>query len=464
VVVGEKVGFAMFAEKRGPKPPTLPGLQIFSRPFGTMPEFFLGVSRERGPIVRFRGPFRSFYFIDDPALIEDLLVHRGADFMKGRGTERLSRLLGRGLLTARQPQHLAHRRMLAPAFHRNQADVWAETMVGAARARADSWPEGATVEIDREMNRLALEIVAKSLFGTDLSSDMDTIARTLDDVVDSFPYALMPFSELFDNVPLPATLKFKAARRRLDAIVYRMLREHRESGLDRGDLLSMLLAARDENDGAAMSDEQIRDEAMTILLAGHETTANAMAWAFYLLGRHPEIRERLFAALDGALGARTPTAADLPRLDYVRAIFSEAMRLYPPAWITARRALVDTKIGAYAIARGDIVIASQYVTQRNPRFFDAPDTFDPDRFIGRSYPKFAYFPFGGGNRLCIGERFASMEGVLVMATIAQRICFEPLDDRAIAPAPLVTLRPSEAIRARVMHRTPAFELNAIGAP
>jgi len=427
-----------------------------------MPEFFRQTSREHGPIVRFRGPFRSFYFIDDPAFIEELFVQRGADFMKGRGAQRLTRLLGRGLLTAKQPEHLTHRRMVQPAFHRNRIDFWARTMVDSSRTRAAAWPQGATVEIDREMNRLALGIVAKALFGTDLSSEMDTIANALDEIVESFPYALMPFSELFDNVPLPTTLRFKAAKRRLDAIVYRMLREHRESGEDRGDLLSMLLAARNEDDGAALSDEQIRDEAMTILLAGHETTANAMAWAFYLLGRHPDIRTRFYAQVDDVLAGRDATVEDLPRLDYVHAVFSEAMRLYPPAWITARRALVDTKVGDYAIDRGDIVIASQYVTHRNPRFFDSPDTFDPERFIGRTYPKFAYFPFGGGNRLCIGERFAWMEGVLVMTTLAQRVRFELLDDRAIETAPLVTLRPRSAIRARVELREPARSQGAVG--
>jgi cytochrome P450 len=452
----------MVAEKWKSKPPTLPGLQLLRRRFGNMPEFFRETSREHGPIVRFRGPFRSYYFIDDPAFIEELFVQRGADFMKGRGAERLTRLLGRGLLTARQPEHLIHRRMVQPAFHRARIDGWAHAMVSSARARAASWQPGATVEIDREMNRLALEIVAKALFGTDLSGDVETIAATLDEIVDAFPNALMPFSEVFDHLPLPTTLRFKAAKRRLDAIVYRMLRERRESGRDSGDLLSMLLAARNEENGAAMSDEQIRDEAMTILLAGHETTANAMAWAFYLLGRHPECAARFYENVDEVLGARDATVEDLPQLEYVRAVFSEAMRLYPPAWITARRALVDTKIGTFAIARGDIVIASQYVTHRNARFFESPDAFVPERFIGRTYPKFAYFPFGGGNRLCIGERFASMEGVLVMATLAQRVRFEPLDDRAIETEPLVTLRPKDAIRARAVRRESPREVDAIG--
>jgi cytochrome P450 len=437
-------------------------MMLLTRPFGTMPEFLRATSREHGPIVRFKGAFRSFYFIDEPGLIEELFVQRAADFMKGRGTERLSRLLGRGLLTARQPEHLVHRRMLQPAFHRNRVDGWAHTMVRSTQARVDAWQPGAPVAIDREMNRLALEIVATSLFGTDLSADVETIASTLDRIVDAFPSAMLPFSELFDHVPLPATLRFNAAKAKLDAIVYRMLREHRADGADRGDLLSMLLAARNEDDGSGLSDEQIRDEAMTILLAGHETTANAMAWAFYLLGRHPEVRARFYAQVDDVLGGRDATAADAPRLDYVRAVFAEAMRLYPPAWITARRALAATKLGGYAIARGDIVIASPYVTHRNPQLFEAPDAFDPERFLGRSYPKFAYFPFGGGNRICIGERFAWLEGVLVMATVAQRVSLEPVHAGDVETEPLVTLRPKRPIVARVVPRgSPADVLQPV---
>jgi cytochrome P450 len=214
----------------------------------------------------------------------------------------------------------------------------------------------------------------------------------------------------------------------------------------------MLLATRDDENGAGMSDTQIRDEAMTILLAGHETTANAMTWAFYLLQRHPAIADRMYAQVDDVLGDRDATLEDLPRLDFVHAVFSEALRLYPPAWVVARRAIEATRIGGYPIKRGDVVVASQYVTHRNPRFFRDPDRFDPERFLGTTYPKFAYFPFGGGNRLCIGERFAWTEGVLAMATIAQRVRFQAVDSEPVGTVPLVTLRPSRAIRARVAVR------------
>jgi cytochrome P450 len=439
---------------RASNPPTVPGFSAFGRRLEAMPEFFRATARDHGPIVRFRSPFASFYLIDDPELIDDFFVRSGPSFMKARGTQRLARLLGRGLLTANQPEHLVHRRMVQPAFHRKRIDACVSTIVAVAGARASDWATGSIVEVDRETSRIALEIVAKALFGTDLSRDVDQISESLDSILSAFPASLVPFSEWFDRVPLPVNVRFNASKARLDAIVYRMMREHRASGDDSGDLLSMLLATRDDENGAGMTDEQIRDEAMTILLAGHETTANAMAWTFYLLQRHPAIAERLYAQVDEVLGDRDATLEDVPRLEYVHATFSEAMRLYPPAWVVARRAIEPTSIGRYPIKRGDIVIASQYVTHRNPRFFPDPDRFDPERFLGRSYPKFAYFPFGGGNRLCIGERFAWTEGILAIATIVQRVRFEAVDDEPIATVPYVTLRPAKPIRARVTARRP----------
>ena len=204
-----------------------------------------------------------------------------------------------------------------------------------------------------------------------------------------------------------------------------------------------------------MDDAQIRDEALTILLAGHETTANAIAWSFYLLARHPEIEAKLVDHVNAVLGARDATAADLPRLDYVRAVFAETLRLYPPAWVTARRALADIEIGPYRVARGDIVIVSQYVSHRDPRYFPIPERFDPERWFAPAPPKFAYFPFGGGNRLCIGESFAWMEGILALATIVRRVRLARVDASDVGTLPLVTLRPNGAIRATVNVRSSA---------
>ena len=442
----------MFAVPQTPPIPTLPGFALTRVPYARMPAFLRGLSARSGPIVRFRYPLRSIYFVDDAAMLQEIYVTNGAAFKKGRGTERLRRLLGRGLLTAEQPEHVRQRRLVQPAFHKKRIDACATVMVEASRRRVAQWTAGDVVDVDRQAMSLALEIVARALFGADLSRDLDAIAHALDVSVATFPFAMMPFSELFDDVPIPATVRFKAARRTLDEIVYRMMAEHRATGRDAGDLLSMLLGARD-GEGAQMSDRQIRDEALTILLAGHETTANAIAWAFYLLQRHPDVEARLHAHLDDVLGDRDPTLDDLPRLTFVYAIFAETMRLYPPAWITARRALVDTTVNAYPIARGDLVVVSQYVTQRNPRYWAEPDRFDPDRWrAGPPAEKFAYFPFGGGNRLCIGERFAWMEGQLVLATIARRVRLAPLDIEPVEVQPFVTLRPRTPIRARVEPR------------
>jgi cytochrome P450 len=446
------------AKRPAARPPTLSGLRLIAmqQKFVELPAFFTRISREYGPIVRFANLWSDVYFVNEPAAIEEVLVTKATSFRKGRGTVRLRRLLGNGLLTAERPEHLPHRRLVAPAFHRKRLDDYARVMTGASVARVATWPLGDVLDIDREFNRLALEIAAKALFGADLRSDMDTIAGSLVQAMSSFPASMLPFSEVWDDWPLPSVRRFKAAKARLDAIVRRMIAEHRAEGVDRGDVLSMLLATRDEESRVALDDDQIRDEAMTILLAGHETTANALAWTFYLLQRNPDVEATLHAHVDAVLGGRTPTLDDVPRLEYVRAVFAETMRLYPPAWVTARRATEDVDLGSYRIRRGDVAIVSQYVTQRDPRFWSDPERFDPARFIvERPRERFAYFPFGGGTRTCIGEAFAWTEGVLAIATIAQRVRLESVGDGDVATLPLVTLRPRAAIRARVTARAPA---------
>lgn len=437
------------------RPPTLPGLRLIrmQQAYHEMPAFLTRISRTYGPIVRFKNLWSDAYFVNEPSAIEEVLVTKATSFRKGRGTVRLRRLLGNGLLTAERPEHLQHRRLVAPAFHRKRLDDYARVMTAATLTRVATWPQGESLDIDREFNRLALEIAAKALFGADLRAEMDTISQALIEAMETFPASMLPFSELWDEWPLPSIRRFKAAKGRLDAIVARMIAEHRADGRDRGDVLSMLLAARDDDARGGMNDEQIRDEAMTILLAGHETTANALAWTFYLLQRNPDVEAALFAHVDEILEGRTATLEDVPRLDYVRAILAETMRLYPPAWVTARRAIEPVEIGGYALAMRDIVIVSQYVTHRDPRFWHEPERFVPDRFT-RVVPRerFAYFPFGGGTRTCIGEAFAWTEGILVIATIAQRVRLERVGADDVAMLPLVTLRPRGAIRARVIRR------------
>jgi cytochrome P450 len=445
----------MLAARRARRPPTLLGLRLIrmQQRYYELPAFFTGIARTYGPIVRFANLWSDVYFVNEPSAIEEILVTKATSFRKGRGTVRLRRLLGNGLLTAERPDHLPHRRLVAPAFHKKRMADYAHVMTEATVACVGRWRDGETLDIDREFNRLALEIVAKALFGADLHAEMDTLSRSLVQAMETFPASMLPFSELWDDWPLPSIRRFKAAKASLDAIVARMIAEHRADGKDRGDVLSMLLGARDEDAQGGMNDAQIRDEVMTMLLAGHETTANALAWTFYLLQRYPEVEAALHAHVGAVLGERTPTIDDVPHLNYVRAVFAETMRLYPPAWITARRATERVRVGGYALEPRDIAIVSQYVTHRDPRFWPEPDRFVPERFLdGTPRERFAYFPFGGGTRTCIGETFAWTEGILVIATVAQRVRLERVDEGDVPTLPLVTLRPRSAIRARVKVR------------
>jgi cytochrome P450 len=441
----------MLAVKRRLAPPSLPGFLLAARPFPTFPAYLLKTVRERGRVVRFRNLRQDIYVFAEPALVEDVLVTKSSSFTKGRGTQRLVSLIGRGLLTSEQPQHLRHRRLVQPAFHRRRIDGYGEIMVDLTRAHVERWPANEVLDLDREMNRIALEIVSKALFGTDLSRDLDVVSDALDSALSTFAFRMLPYSEYFDRVPIATTRRLRDARARLDAIVFRMIAEHRAGAGDTGDLLSILLATEDD-DRVRLTDEQVRDEAMTILLAGHETTANALAWTFYLLQRHPDVEARLHEQLDDVLVDRDATVDDLPRLNYVRAVFAETLRLYPPAWATGRRASRSVAIGPYTLDRGDIALVSPFVSHRDPEFFPEPERFHPERWLGDAPPKFAYFPFGGGNRLCIGESFAWMEGVLAIATIARRVRLPRVDDADVSTMPLVTLRPRSAIRARVEPR------------
>ena len=288
-------------------------------------------------------------------------------------------------------------------------------MVEHAERAAAGWRDGETVDISQEMMRLTLGIVGQTLFDAGVeSSEADEVGAALSEMMELFGYLMLPYTELLEKLPLPQVRRFNRARARLDAVVSRIIEERRRSGADRGDLLSMLMLAEDEEAGRErMSDEQVRDEAMTIFLAGHETTANAMTWAFYLLSRNPEAEARLHAELDEVLeGGRAPSVEDTQRLRYTEMVAAETMRLYPPAWAVGRMAVEDHEADGYFIPKGSLVLASQYVMHRDPRYFPDPERFDPERWTPEAKearPPFSYFPFGGGVRRCIGEGFAWME-------------------------------------------------------
>jgi len=444
----------------GPKS-MLPGSNLLALrrdPLG----FFTKLAREFGDVAYFKLGPQEMFLLNHPDSIRDVLVTHHRNFMKGRGLQRAKRLLGEGLLTSEGEFHRRQRRLAQPAFHRQRIAAYGATMTDYASRLQERWQDGATVDISREMTRLTLAIAGKTLFDADVGSEADEIGAALTTAMELFTTLTLPFADLLEKLPLPGKRRFQKARDRLDATIYRMIDERRASGEDRGDLLSMLLLAQDEEDeeaaeghGRGMTDAQLRDEAMTIFLAGHETTANALTWTWYLLSQHPEVEAKLHAELGAVLAGRPPTADDVARLRYTEMIFAESMRLYPPAWIMGRRVLNDYEVDGYLAPAGSIIVMSQYVMHHDARYFPDPFKFDPERWTPEAQatrPRFSYFPFGGGPRQCIGEGFAWMEGVLVMAALAQRWRMQHDPGHRVELQPLITLRPKHGMRMILQRR------------
>jgi cytochrome P450 len=399
------------------------------------------LAREHGDVVHWTFGGTDAYLLKDPDHIRRVLVADHRAFMKGRALQVTKRVLGEGLLTSEGDFHDVHRRVIQPLFHADRIREHAGAMAAAAARARDRRRERETIDIQREMARVTLAIVGETLFSTDLEPEADEISEALTASLDGLNLFMLPHTDPLERLPLPPVRRFHAARRRLDDTIARLLDERRTSGVERADLVSVLLAA-ERKEGWSRAD--LRDEAMTILLAGHETTASALTWTWWLLARHPEAEAKLHEELDRVLAGRLPTADDLPRLGYADMVVSESMRLFPPAWLLGRRVLVDYDLDGYRFARGSIVILSPYVTHRDPRFYPDPLAFDPDRWTPaarRSRPRYAYFPFGGGPRVCIGEAFARTEAILVLATLAQAWRFRPPEEYEPRLHPRVTLRP-----------------------
>src|SRR5271170_6410582 len=394
-------------------------------------------------------------FINDPDLIWEILINQPQNFIKERTQRRMKILLGEGLITSDGEVHKRQRRIAAPAFHRQRIQNYGAMMVDRAAAMREEWQPGGEFDIAAEMMRLTLQVVARTLFNTDVTRDVQAINDEVNVIMDLYNFLIaLPRAEAMLHLPIPGLMRFRKARRRLDAVVHRMIDQHRrdgvEQGNDRGDLLSMLITSRDEEgDHSQMSDEQLRDEVLTIFLAGYETVANALTWTWFLLGQNPDAEARMHAEIDAVLEGRPPTLDDLLRLKYTEMVFAESMRLYPSAWAMGRQATVDIEIGPYKLPQGTYLFFSQYIMQRSAEQFPDPLRFDPERFTPEAKagrPKFAYFPFGGGNRQCIGEAFAWMEGVLLLATLAQRWKLRLIPGQTIGLAPKITLRPDGPIR------------------
>jgi cytochrome P450 len=440
--------------RRGPRNlPVVGNLPAFrAKPI----QFLMKVARQYGDLPYFRlGPY-PVYLVNHPDLVREVFVTQQANFTKSRALQRARILLGEGLLTSEGQSHMRQRRLMQPAFHRDRLAAYAAVMTEYAVRWRGRWQPGSTVDVSDEMMRLTLAIVGKTLFSAEVESEASEIGQALTIVLRMFRMLMMPFSEYLEKLPLPSMRRFEKARARLDATIYGLIHERRKSGQDTGDLLSMLLLAQDEeNDGSGMTDLQIRDEALTLFLAGHETTANALTWTWYLLSQNPECEEQLHREIDSVLDGRSPQVSDLPNLRYTEMVFAEAMRLYPPAWAIGRMSKTPIELGGVKIAAKSICILSPYVMHRDPRWFPDPERFDPERWTPEARdarPKFSYFPFGGGARICIGERFAWMEGALVLATLAQKWKLRLAPGQRVETQPLITLRTKYGMRMTVEPR------------
>jgi len=413
--------------------------------------FLQHANRTCGDVAEFRlGPEHTV-LITHPNHVRDILVTHHRQFVKGRRGDVAKQFLGEGLLNSEGETHRRQRRLSQPAFHHQRLSAYASVMTEYSARLREQWRDGDTLDMAQAMMRLGLGIVGKTLFNTDVEAEALAIGNAISDLLQYSTRASLPLAAALLKLPLPSVRRLRRAQQFLDTAIYRIIQERRTEDTDRGDLLSMLLLAQDEaEEGAGMSDKQVHDEALTLMLAGHETTAVALTWTWYLLSQHPEAEAKLHDELREVLGGRLPSLDDLDQLTYTRMVLTEALRLYPPVWLMTRRNLEAYRLGDYTLPARTFILLSPYLTQRDPRFFDAPEQFQPERWMqNHSGPKYAYFPFGGGPRQCIGEGFAWMEGILVLATLAQQWRMQLVPGHPVGLKPLVTLRPKAGMRMTV---------------
>ncbi len=421
--------------------------------------FLTHLAREYGDIAHFQTGTERVFLLNHPDYIKDVLVTHQANFLNARAPLTRS-LLGEGLLTSEGDFHRRQRRLSQPAFHRERIAAYARVMVNYGARLRERWQDNQTLDVSNEMMQLMLGIVGKTLFDTDVEAETEQIGVAMKEIRELFEMPGLAHSKLLEELPLaPAARRFQKARDRLDSIIYRIIAERRRSNTDHGDLISMLLFAQEE-DGDRMSDEQVRDEAMTLFLAGHDTTTNALTWAWYLLAQHSDVEAKLYDELDAVLAGRLPSIEDFPRLKYTEMVFAETLRLYPPAWRIGRRVINDYEVGDYLIPAGALVLLSQYVMHRDERYFPDAERFDPERWTAEARearPPFSYFPFGGGARRCIGEGFARTAGIMLLATLAGAWRMRLSTEHKVEMQPLLTLRPKHGIRMTLQRRKSAVE-------
>jgi cytochrome P450 len=428
----------------GPKPHFLIGnMPLASRnPLAQFSEW----AREFGDIFYYRAAWIHVYFLNHPDLIETVLVRNYQNFLKDHVIRKGKWFFGEGLLTNEGESWLRQRRLAQPAFHRDRVAGYAKIMTGYASEMLDDWKTDLPFDIHQQMMQLTLRIVVRALFSVE-PEQIGAISTAMNVMMRSSTGLRLLLPPVARYLPTPGMIRFRRAVTELDSAVYRIIATRRKDERDSGDLLSMLMQARDE-DGSRMNDTQLRDEIMTFLLAGHETTALTLSWTWYLLAQYPSVEDKLQAELERVLGGRAPEFSDLPALAFAERVIKESMRLYSPAWSLARTVVSDFELSGYRIPARANVVMSQWIMHRDPRYFASPEKFDPDRWLpdrAQKLPRFAYFPFGGGPRQCIGNSFARMEATLLLATIAQRFSLRATSNEEIVPVPSFTLRPKSGI-------------------
>lgn len=418
--------------------------------------FIVNNRDQYGDIVFFRVGPRRVYQLNNPEYIQYVLVKHPEKFHKSPVLKNATKdSIGQGLLTSDGDLHKRQRKLVQPAFHHKRIAAYADVMVQYTDEMLADWQDGEQLDIAHEMMLLTMRIVAKTLFDADISDEADAIGAAITTGLEATMKRISRPLQLMNKLPTATNRKRQAALNLIESTIMRIINERRASGEDKGDLLSMLLMAVDEEDGGQMTNKQVRDEAMTLFIAGHETTANVLAWTFYLLAQHPEVEQRLTADIHAVLGTRQPSLTDLHQLPYLEMVIKESMRLYPPAWITTREVQETFELGGYTIPQGSLVMTSLYALHHDPRYWDDPEHFNPERFSAENeegIPKYAYFPFGGGPRVCVGNQFAMMEAQLVLATILQCVHLSLVAGQEIIPDPLITLRPKNGIQMRVSRR------------
>ena len=409
---------------------------------------FQHLVEEYGDIAHYKLGWHHIVFLNHPDYIREILVVQNDNFIKERTVKRTRMLLGNGMITSEGSEHRLQRQVAQPAFHRQRIPEYASTIVREGVTLRDTWRDGEQRDIAIDMMHLTLNVVAGTLFATDLHDEVHELADAINRIMGLYNFLVMlPAAEWLVHVRPPGLAAFVRARKRIDAVVYRMIESHRKNGHNGGSLLDMMLAAAPEK--TAESEQSLRDQVITIFLAGYETVANALSWTWYLLSQNPECERRFHEEIDRELNGRTPGFDDVPRLRYVEMVFAESMRLYPPAWAMGRYARKDFRLGEFSLPAKTTVLISQFITHRDERFFPDPLRFDPERFSAENKTrrtKFTYFPFGAGFRQCIGESFAWMEGVLLLATLGQKWKMKLVPGHHVEPEPLITLRPKYGMR------------------